>query len=138
MSALPDTASNTNGDAGYGMALTVYALFLLGCVTVVTVPFGLAFAVVSRADAAPWVRTHFVGQIRTIWYALAGAVIVSGAVILTIWLLREAGVVGTARSADPLASTILIATWMLWAPGFVLLRSVRGLLRLLAREPFQS
>jgi uncharacterized membrane protein len=93
------------------MAGLNYVLYLIGNIIGVTTVIGVIIAY-ARKDAAPsWLHSHYVFQIRTFWYAIAGLVI-NTIMFMTIIL-------------SPFALLGYGLTW-LW----VLVRGIVGLLRL--------
>lgn len=94
------------------VVLAVYILYGAGFVTGLAFVVGAAIAHLKRDEAPPWLRTHLTFQIRTFWIGLLWAVIG----FLTTWML-----VGF--------------LFMLWSVVFVLVRTVKGFLRLNDRLP---
>ena len=101
--------------SNYGLVLTVYILYLVGYVTVLTALIGVIIAHIQRSNADPISQTHFQFQIRTFWvgllYMLVGFItlhIVIGALIL-LW-------------------------WIIWT----LIRCIKGLLTINAGEPIRD
>lgn len=110
---MPNHLSSTRGDGARNVGLLVYALqgltFFTGGLTLLA---GVIINYVKRDIAAgTWVQSHFDWQIRTFWWAL-------------LW-----SVVGG-------ATTFLLVGWLIIALNglWLLYRTVRGVLRLLANE----
>jgi uncharacterized membrane protein len=58
------------------LATICYALYALSCVIGITAIAAIIINYLKRDDVAgTWVASHFEWQIKTFWYALAGAVI---------------------------------------------------------------
>lgn len=58
----------------------IYALYLVGLATGVTILLGLILAYVSKDSAGPRMRTHYDFLIRTFWMGIAWALIGGGLV----------------------------------------------------------
>ncbi|HEY0052513.1 MAG TPA: hypothetical protein VGB49_03785 [Caulobacteraceae bacterium] len=69
---------------GFVPCASVYVLIIGAVLFGVSIPFGLFIAHTSKRGATPWIRSHYVYQIRTLWIAVAVAVI--GAVTVLIGL----------------------------------------------------
>jgi len=89
------------------LVLAVYILYGVGLVTGLAFVVGVVIAHLKRDEAPPWLRTHFTFQIRTFWISLLWGVVG----VLTTWLL-----VGF--------------LFLAWSFVFVLVRTVKGFLRL--------
>jgi uncharacterized membrane protein len=96
----------------YGLALSVYVLYLFGFFTGLTAVIGLIIASMQGDRADPVSRSHFRFQIRTFWIGLL--FLIAGVVTLPI-------AIGTA----------ILLWWGVWT----LIRCVKGLLALNAGEP---
>jgi uncharacterized membrane protein len=96
----------------YGLALSVYVLYLLGFFTGLTAVVGVIIAStqVDRADAVT--RSHFRFQIRTFWIGL---------------LFLVVGIIGLHVAIGAL----ILLWWGVWT----LIRCVKGLLALNSGEP---
>ncbi|MGP1275405.1 MAG: DUF4870 family protein [Caulobacterales bacterium] len=104
--APPPSSGSTDPDRTYG--LICYVLQILSVVTGLTAIIAVILAYVRIAEASEWAKNHYIYQIRTFWYGLAGTVIG----ILTIWVLG-------------LGLLIMLAT-AIW----FIVRAVVGLIRL--------
>lgn len=67
----------------------VYGLYLLGLVTVLTIPIGLIIALSNRGAAGPRTQSHYVFQAGTVWAALGwwiigGLMLVVGAILSVV------------------------------------------------------
>ncbi|MGA8950377.1 MAG: hypothetical protein WB806_06345 [Xanthobacteraceae bacterium] len=96
----------------YGLALSVYVLYLLGFFTGLTAVIGLIIASMQVDRAEPVSRSHFRFQIRTFWIGL---------------LFLVAGVVTVHMGIG----AVILVWWGVWT----LIRCVKGLLALNAGEP---
>ncbi len=96
----------------YGLALTVYILYLLGFFTGLTAAIGLLIAAMQADRADPVSRTHFRFQVRTFWIGLLFLVV--GVVALHVAI-----------------GALILLWWVIWT----LIRCVKGLLALNAGEP---
>lgn len=104
--APPPASGASDPDRTY--ALVCYILQILSVVTGLTAIIAVILAYVRMTEAPDWLKNHYVYQIRTFWYGLAGTVIG----ILTIWVLG-------------LGLLIMLAT-AIW----FIVRAVVGLIRL--------
>ncbi|MBV5257357.1 DUF4870 family protein [Glycocaulis abyssi] len=105
--AAPPPAPGPN-DTDRTFALVCYILQILSVVTGLTAIVAVILAYVRMTEAPEWIKNHYVYQIRTFWYGLAGMIIG----VLTIWLLG-------------LGLLIMLAT-AIW----FIVRAVVGLIRL--------
>jgi uncharacterized membrane protein len=96
----------------YGLALSVYVLYLLGFFTGLTAAIGVIIAAMQVDRADPVSRSHFRFQIRTFWIGL---------------LFVFAGVV----TLHVAIGGLILLWWVVWT----LIRCVKGLLALNAGEP---
>jgi uncharacterized membrane protein len=96
----------------YGLALTVYILYLLGFFTGLTAVIGLIIASMQGDRADPVSRSHFRFQIRTFWIGLLFVVV--GVVALHVAI-----------------GGLILLWWVIWT----LIRCVKGLLALNSGEP---
>ena len=96
----------------YGLALSVYVLYLLGFFTGLTAAIGLIIASMQVDRVDPVIRSHFRFQIRTFWIGL---------------LFLFAGVV----TLHVAIGGLILLWWVVWT----LIRCVKGLLALNAGEP---
>ena len=110
----PD-ASESVSDNGKQLALLNYILYFIGFFVGVTALVGLIIAYLKKSEAAGWVQSHFVYQIRTFWIGL-------------LWL-----VIGG------LTSFVLIGYLLLvWWFVFTLVRCVKGVVRLSDNRPIED
>jgi uncharacterized membrane protein len=96
----------------YGLALSVYVLYLLGFFTGLTAVIGLIIASMQVDRADPVSRSHFRFQIRTFWIGLLFVVV--GVVALHVAI-----------------GGLILLWWVIWT----LIRCVKGMLALNAGEP---
>lgn len=99
----------------YGLALSVYVLYLLGFFTGLTAVIGLIIASMQVYRAEPVSRSHFRFQIRTFWIGLL--FLVAGVVTVHIGI-----------------GAVILVWWGVWT----LIRCVKGLLALNAGEPIDD
>ncbi|MCC5859855.1 MAG: hypothetical protein JJT90_16975 [Ectothiorhodospiraceae bacterium] len=104
---MPALATADTDGAGRTLPMSVYLLFLLGMLMVVTVPPGVLIAHLARRRAPDWIRSHYTFQLRTFWLGLL--VLVPG-ILLAVNLLGY----------------LLIAVWVVW----VIARCAVGVSRL--------
>ncbi len=78
------------------LPMTVYLLYLLGMLMVITAPVGVLIAHIARGRAMDWMRSHYTFQIRTFWLGLPA---------LLVGLFLTINVIGY----------LIIAAWMIWA-----------------------
>lgn len=97
------------------LVLAVYVLYGAGFITGIAFLVGVIVAHIKRDEAPAWLRTHFTFQIRTFWIGLLWSVVG----VLTAWLL-----IGFA--------------FLLWSFVFVLVRTVKGFLRLNDDRPIEN
>lgn len=97
-------------------AIIVWALYLLGCVTAITVIVGLIIAYVKRQEltGTPY-ESHMTSAIRTFWISLLGTVV---GIVLTF--------VGIG-----IIILIAVAVWLLY-------RVIRGLIRAIDGRPIED
>jgi len=95
----------------YGLALSVYILYLFGFFTGLTAVIGLIVASMQVDRADPVSRSHFRFQIRTFWIGLLYVVV--GVVALHVAI-----------------GGLILLWWVIWT----LIRCVKGLLALNAGE----
>ncbi len=58
------------------LAMICYALYALSCLVGITAIAAIIINYLKRDDVAgTWVASHFEWQIKTFWYALAGAIV---------------------------------------------------------------
>lgn len=100
---------------GKGTAMTVYVLFLMGIMMVVTAPLGVLIAHLRQRHAEEWVQSHFVFQIRTFWLSV---VILAVGLALAMYLLGY----------------LIITLWMVWSVG----RAANGIRYLLDDQPMPA
>lgn len=96
------------------LVLAVYILYGVGFITGLAFIVGVVIAHLKRDEAPPWLRTHFTFQIRTFWISLLWGVVG----VLTAWLL---------------VGFLVLA----WGFVFVLVRTVKGFLRLNDDRPIE-
>lgn len=94
------------------VALAVYVLYGAGFITGLAFIVGVVIAHLKRAEAPPWLRSHLTFQIRTFWISLLWGVVG----VLTTWLL-------------------IGFLFLAWGFVFMLVRTVKGFLRLNDRRP---
>jgi len=89
----PDTPQNPVV-SNYGLALTVYILYLVGFLTGITVPVGVVIAYLQRDKIDRVTQSHFQFQITTFWiglmYFFVGLFTIHfgiGVVILLWWIV---------------------------------------------------
>ncbi|WP_019016274.1 hypothetical protein [Elioraea tepidiphila] len=97
------------------LVLAVYILYGVGFITGLAFIVGVVIAHLKRDEAPAWLRTHFTFQIRTFWISLFWGVIG----VLSAWLL-----VGF--------------LFLAWGFVFVLVRTVKGFLRLNDDKPIEN
>jgi uncharacterized membrane protein len=97
------------------IAFAVYALYGAGFITGLAFVVGAVIAHLKRDEAPGWLRTHLTFQIRTFWIGLLWALVG----MMTTWLL-----VGF--------------LFLAWSFVFVLVRTVRGFLRLNDDRPIDD
>lgn len=97
------------------LVLAVYILYGAGFITGLAFIVGVVIAHLKRDEAPPWLRTHFTFQIRTFWISLLWGVVG----VLTAWLL---------------VGFLVLA----WGFVFVLVRTVKGFLRLNDGRPIEQ
>ena len=95
----------------YGLALSVYVLYLLGFFTGLTAVIGLIIASMQVDRADPVSRSHFRFQVRTFWIGLLYVVV--GVIALHVAI-----------------GGLILLWWVIWT----LIRCVKGLLALNAGE----
>jgi uncharacterized membrane protein len=110
-----------------GAATLVYALYLLGLLTGLTILVGLIISYLNRHDAGAGLRTHYIFQARTVWIA-AFWLIIGGGVILASVSMRPGG----------LNASLILAGWLVCGCVWLwfAVRNVLGLLYLSRREPY--
>lgn len=68
-----------------------YGLYLLGLVSLITIPIGLIVAYMNRDNAGPRMRTHYTFLIRTFWIGigifLALGVLIAVSAVMSILLI---------------------------------------------------
>jgi uncharacterized membrane protein len=97
------------------LPIVIYALYIAGAITGVTVLVAAILAYVSRKDAPEWLASHYEFQIRTFWLALILSVV---SILLT-----------------PLGiGAVLLIAVGLW----LVVRSVVGLSTLLKGQPYPT
>lgn len=106
---------NDAGRRARNLALAVYILYGVGFITGLAFVIGVVIAHLKRDEAPPWLRTHFTFQIRTFWISLLWGVVG----VLSAWLL-----VGF--------------LFLAWAFALVLVRTVKGFLRLYDGLPIEQ
>lgn len=87
----------------------VYALYLVGFATGVTVILGLILAYVSKDSAGPTNRSHYDFQIRTFWIGIAWAVI--GSLLLVIGIPLSFVLIGIPFAALGGLILCLLGVW---------------------------
>lgn len=114
MAASPDPSAPI-GDDGKQLALLNYILYFVGFFVGVTVIVGLIIAYLKRSEAADWVLTHFIYQIRTFWIGL-------------LWF-----VIGWLTSFI-LIGFLVLGWWFIWT----LVRCIKGVMRLGDNRPIED
>jgi uncharacterized membrane protein len=99
----------------YGLVMAVYILYLLGFFTGITALAGVIIAHVQAGRSDPISDSHFRFQIRTFWIGLLYLVI--GAIAALFWI-----------------GPLIWLWWVIWT----LIRCIKGLLALNAREPISN
>jgi uncharacterized membrane protein len=117
---LSDTAPSESADnplfiSNYGLALTVYILYLIGFITGISSIIGVIIASLQVNRSDPILRTHSEFQIRTFWIGLLYAFIG----FLTVHIG-----IGIA----------ILLWWIIWT----LIRCIKGVLVLNAGEPISD
>ncbi|MEZ5788653.1 MAG: hypothetical protein R3D62_19710 [Xanthobacteraceae bacterium] len=102
-------------DDGKQLALLNYILYFVGFFTGVTAVVGVIIAYLKRSEAAGWVQTHFIYQIRTFWIGLLWLVLGGLASVIFIGFL-------------------LMAWWFVWT----LVRCIKGVMRLNDNRPIED
>ncbi len=113
---LPPAGDPTDGSN----ARVVYILYLIGIVLPITTLVGLVMAYVKKADAPPWVQSHYRFQVRTFWigflYSVVGmatSLVVIGYAILLftlVWLVvRCIKGLGWAERGEPVRN---VTSWL--------------------------
>lgn len=97
------------------IVLAVYVLYGAGFITGLAFLVGVIVAHIKRDEAPPWLRTHLTYQIRTFWIGLLWSL----AGVLTAWLL-------------------IGFLFLAWSFVFVLVRTVKGFLRLNDDRPIEN
>lgn len=68
-----------------------YGLYLLGLVSLITIPIGLIVAYMNRDNAGPRMRTHYTFLIRTFWIGigifLALGVLIAVSAVMSVLLI---------------------------------------------------
>lgn len=105
----------------------VYALYLVGFATGITVILGLILAYVSKDKAGPALRTHYDFQIRTFWMGLAWAVI--GALLMVVGVPLSLVLIGIPVVALGGLILALLGVWFA-------VRCIVGLIHLSRGEPY--
>lgn len=105
----------------------VYGLYLLGLVTVLTIPIGLIVALSNKGSAGPRTRSHYVFQAGTVWTALGWWVI--GGLMLVLGAVLSVILVGVPIF---LVGLLIFAVGHLWFA----LRCILGSYYLLRDEPY--
>lgn len=109
-----------NNPADASTAKVIYILYLVSILTGITSIVGVILAYVSKAEAPPWVQSHYQFQIRTFWigclYSLIGgltAIVLIGWLILLfvlVWLvMRCVAGMKQAEKGEPIDN---VKTWM--------------------------
>lgn len=111
---LPETPSAVS-DGGKQLALLNYILYFVGFFVGLTALVGVIIAHLKRAEAAQWIQTHFVYQIRTFWIGV-------------LWL-----VIGGLTSFV-FIGFLLLAWWFVWT----LVRCIKGVMRLGDNKPIED
>jgi uncharacterized membrane protein len=115
-SPAPDVTT-TERLRGKGIAMTIYLLYLLGIMMVVTAPVGVLVAHLMRRRVGSWTDTHLRFQIATFWISLPALAAAAG---LLLW--------------QPAAGYLLVTAWLAWAVG----RCGVGIHRLMENHPIDE
>lgn len=115
------------GDDDKTLPIAVYILYILGWAGGLTAVIGFVMAYALKGGAAPWVRTHYVFAIRTVWIALIGFVAVGLLCLLALPLMLV--MVGFLVWWVAITIGSLIGVW-------VTLRCVVGLTYAARSEPY--
>jgi uncharacterized membrane protein len=116
--------SYATADHGRVPAFIVYAIYIVGVFSAnLLSPIGVIIAYAMRADAAPWVRTHFDMQIKMFW--------------TVFWWVVGLGGLGVVLSPILIGIPLIIAAVV---AAFILtiwfcVKSVIGLLKLTNSQP---
>ena len=113
---LPPAGDPSDGST----ARVVYILYLIGIVLPITTLVGLVMAYVKKADAPPWVQSHYRFQVRTFWigflYSVVGMatsmVLIGYAILLftLVWLIvRCIKGLGWAERGEPVSN---VTSWL--------------------------
>lgn len=111
----PSNHARLVSEDGKQLALLNYILYFVGFFVGLTALIGLIIAYVKRPEAADWVQTHFVYQIRTFWIGV-------------LWL-----VIGGITSFV-LIGYLVLFWWLIWT----LVRCVKGVIRLGDNRPIEN
>ena len=118
--AAAETLSPAGEPSDGSTARVVYILYLIGIVLPITTLVGLVMAYVKKADAPPWVQSHYRFQIRTFWigflYSVVGMatslVLIGYAILLftLVWLIvRCIKGLGWAERGEPVRN---VTSWL--------------------------
>jgi uncharacterized membrane protein len=102
-------------DDGKQLALLNYILYFISYFVGLTAVAGVIIAYLKRGEAADWVQTHFIYQIRTFWIGL-------------LWM-----VIGGLTSFI-LIGFLVLAWWFVWT----LVRCIKGVMRLSDNRPIED
>ncbi|MGD9941594.1 MAG: DUF4870 family protein [Burkholderiaceae bacterium] len=112
----PVLSEDSRIEEGRKLATVCYALYAVSCLIGVAAVAAIIIDYLKRDDfAGTWVASHFEWQIKTFWYALAGAIV---GWLLTIILI---------------GFLILLGVWV-----WVIYRVVKGWLALYERKPVDA
>ncbi|WP_290649093.1 hypothetical protein [Aquisalimonas sp.] len=106
------TAGGEDRQSSRTLPMTVYILFFMGMLTVITAPVGVLIAHAARGKAPAWLHSHYTFQIRSFWLGLP---------VLLVGLLLTGSLVGY----------LVIAGWVVW----VIARCASGVNHLMDRQP---
>lgn len=109
------------------MPAVVYALYLLGIVTVAPVLLGLILAYVSRGQAGASARTHYTFLVRTFWLWIAWVAI--GALLIAVGAPLSLILVGLPIFALGWLILGLVHVWFA-------MRAIVGVIYLARDEPY--
>src|SRR3954452_6459811 len=117
-SSAPQATSSTTP------AVTVYVLYFLAYVTVLTAFFGVIIAHVKADDPDPVLRSHYKFQIMTFWIGLLYLIV--GTVL---WFFAVGFLFGAWVAI--FSDAFIVLWWFIWS----LIRNVKGLVNLNKRLP---
>ncbi len=75
--------SGPTSDGDRVLAIVNYVLFLVGPANGLTMIIAAVLAYIRKPEAEPWLQTHFIFQINTLWIGFL--IFLAG--LLTVWIL---------------------------------------------------